>query len=74
VDAKNLKREDKTWPRRECHKSKLEEEGLKQKKDKLTVVVATTTTTDTFNSSKTYSPFSLWLILNSFWDCRSCTR
>jgi len=58
MDAKNLKWEDEIWPRWECHKQKLEDEGLKQKEDKSTLVVATTTT-DTFNSSKIYSPFSL---------------
>jgi len=47
----NLKREDETWPRQECYRKKLKDEGLKQKKDKSTVV-ATTTTTNTFNGCK----------------------
>jgi len=75
VDAKNLKWEDETWPRRECHKKKLEDERLKQKEDKSTVVAAAATvTTGTFNLSKIYSPFSLRPVPISFWDCRSCTQ
>jgi hypothetical protein len=53
---------------------KILSEKTKHDLNENAIIWAVASTTDTFNSSKIYSPFSLWFVPISFWDCRSCTQ